>query len=141
MLVLNAVATTAVDNAMALAAMLVDPASTSAAVRVLRFAACVTAGVVTPVAIVTVHCVRGLRVALAVVSVSAAEAVPEFAAETVNVVDPHPLAAGVAIDPPYTKFGNTSVIVSLTLISAFDAKMNEMAVAVEVTGLNKVKVL
>jgi len=53
MLVLNAGAATAVDVVIAVAPMFVTDANVTAAVRVFRFAACVAAGVVTPVPTVT----------------------------------------------------------------------------------------
>jgi hypothetical protein len=51
------------------------------------------------------------RAAVAAVNVREAAAVPEFAAEAVNVVLPHPLADGVA-RAPKTKVGSLIAIVS-----------------------------
>ena len=69
------VAATAVDVVIAVAEMSATAANVAAAVRVLRFAACAAELVVTPVAIVTVHCLYALSTAVAAVSVMVAVAV------------------------------------------------------------------
>jgi hypothetical protein len=135
------VAATAVDVVIAVAEMSATAANVAAAVRVLRFAACAAELVVTPVAIVTVHCLYALSTAVATVSVMVAVAVPEFDLAAVNVVLPHPLADGVA-SVPNVKVGNTSTILSLTAKTAFSvANVNEICVVPDVTGFAIVNAL
>jgi hypothetical protein len=102
---------TAVETGIGVAGILVASASVTDTLRVFIFALWPPALVVTPVAIVTVHCVPAERAAVAAVNVREAAAVPEFAAEAVNVVLPHPLADGVA-RAPKTKVGSLIAIVS-----------------------------
>jgi hypothetical protein len=134
------VAATAVDVVIAVAEMSATAANVAAAVRVLRFAACAAELVVTPVAIVTVHCVPDANEFVATVSVMVAVAVPEFDLAAVNVVLPHPLADGVA-SVPNVKVGNTSTILSLTATGALVAKVNATDDVPDVTGFTIVSTL
>ena len=103
-------ATTSVDDAIGTAPMLVAPPKFTAAVRVFKLAFCAPP-VVTPECTVIVHLVLGGRIVVSVMNVSDAVAPPEFAADTSNVVVPHPAAVGEE-SVPNVKLGNTRVIVS-----------------------------
>jgi len=98
-----------VDDTMAAAAIFVASCSVTATVRSAKFTTCDDVLVVMPVAIVIVQNVFFKRVAVATVTTSVASAAPELLAATVRVVEPQPLAEGVATDP-HTKLGSTMVI-------------------------------
>jgi hypothetical protein len=126
-------AATAVDTAIGVAEMSVTPASTAAIVRVFRFAACVTALVVTPVAIVTVHCVAAASVAPPVVNVNVAVAVPELLAAAVKFVLAHPLVAGTDIEA-MEKVGSARTTLSATARGTFRANASTREVSAAVMG-------
>ena len=73
--------------------------------------------VVTPVPTVTLHSVYALRVAVRASSVSVAVAAPVFALVTVNVVEPQPLALGVASVPNWN-VGSRRAMVSGVVVSS-----------------------
>ena len=135
-------AATAVELGIATAATFVAVASVTAAVRVFRFAFCapalvvarVAALVLTPVAIVTMHCVLAASVAVAAVNVTVAVAVPELVPATVNVVVPHPLVVGVT-KVPSVNVGSTNATLSLAFIAAFSSNVYAIDDAAHVTGL------
>lgn len=102
--------TTAVDVVIAAAAAF-PAAAVKATVRVFRLAACTAAGLVTPVATVTVHATYAVSVAVAAVNVSVAVDVPELALATVQVVVPHPVLVTEA-RVPNVKLGSTRANVS-----------------------------
>lgn len=129
-----AVTATSVEASIVTAAMVVEP--DTAAVRVLKSAACAAALVVIPVGTVvmdTVHCVRAASVCELACNVSVAVDVPEFEADAVNVVPPHPLAAGVASDARLNS-GRTRATFDDVTSGTFRAKMNSKEVGAAITG-------
>lgn len=102
--------TTAVDVVIAAAAAF-PAAAVKATVRVFRLAACTAAGLVTPVATVTVHAPYATSVAVAAVNVSVAVDVPELALATVQVVVPQSVLVTEA-RVPNVKLGSTRANVS-----------------------------
>jgi len=129
----NTVAMIAVDDSMAVAAILIEPAIVSAIVRIDKSAFCKEPGVVAPVAIVSVHIVCFDNVAVPAVNVKAASAAPLLEPTTVKVVDPQP----VSVTEPsvaQTKLGNTTTIVSDAVRSAVTEKAKEIEVAEDMVG-------
>ena len=122
----------AVDFAIAVAAMLLEPASVKATVLVFKSAVCAAALVVMPVAMVTVHAVPADRVAPPAVNVIVAVA-PDPDEPAVKDVDPQPLVDGEPRDPN-VKSGRTIVIVSEAASAAFRVNWYEMDDAVDFTG-------
>jgi hypothetical protein len=80
------------------------------------------------------------RVAVAAVRVNVAVAVPELAAEAVNVVELHPLVEGVARDER-VKSGNFREIVSDAARGAFSANRKETDEAADVAAVAIVRTL
>jgi hypothetical protein len=100
----------------------------------------VTALVVTPVSIVTVHLSSALMSAAAAVSVSVAVAVVDLLPATVNVVVPHPSFTGDD-SVPIVNVGSTSATVSACFRGAFNSKEYEIDDAAHGTGRAIVRLL
>jgi hypothetical protein len=127
-------AKTAVDFAIAIAAMLLEPASVTVAVREAKLAFCAPELAVIPLLIVTVQGVSA-SMSAAAVSVSVAEA-PEPLAATANVVVPQPLFEGDERDAN-VKSGRTKAISSPDVIFAFNVKWYDTEVSVDTFGIAK----
>lgn len=111
-----------------------EPARVTATVRVLRFAACTAAAVVTPAPSVSVHFVKAARICPTDTRAIDAVAVPEPDGVAVKVVVLHPLALGdrelANVNP-----GRTTVSVSPTLsatLSANEKDIDELALVMSV---------
>jgi hypothetical protein len=133
-------ASTPLEAGMETAAMSFKPASAMETVLVARLGACDELPVVTPVAIVTVHCIEADNVVPDVLRASDAVVAPEFVAATVNAVEPQPLVVG-ADTLLNTNVGRASVTTSLTCRGLFNAKVKTIAVSVAVMGTEITKEL
>ena len=80
---------------------------------------------------------RAVSVAVAAVNVNFAVDVPEFAAATENVVDPHPETVHEL--EVIVKVGNVTMKLSPDAMSTLKAKRNDMDVGAAVTGLENVR--
>ena len=114
---------TAVDTAIAVDVMSLADASVTATILVLRFAACASPPVVTPVPTVAVQREPETSVAVAAVSVSVAVAVAELVPTALNVVVPHPADTVGVPSVPKVNVGNTNAIVSPTSTGAFSENL------------------
>jgi hypothetical protein len=130
---LNVGATMAVDDAIAVAAMSVDPAKVTVAVRDVTSAFTGELGVVAPEAIVSSQNVCFGNVAVAAVNVNVAAELRDPLATTVNEVEPHPLSTMFDV-VLHTKSGINNEITSPAVRSAVNENENDTDVAVEVSG-------
>jgi len=108
-------------------------------VRLLRLVCCAVALVVTPEFTVTVHKVEDGRLALSKMRAKVAVDEPELETVAVNVLVPQFWTDGVerAFN---TKPGRINLIVSPIFIAVLDVNLNERAVALDVVGLEKIKI-
>jgi hypothetical protein len=135
MLCVTAVVATTDEASKATATTLSEAAKVAATVRDASFKPCGTELVVTPVATLIIHCVRGTNVAVAAVNVRVAVALPELAPAAVKLVVPHPVSTGVA-RVPKTNWGKSMARVSPTASGAFNAKKKRTADVAVVTGFD-----
>jgi len=137
---LKADATIAVDDAIAVAAMSVDPAKVIVAVREVKSAFFDELGVVAPDAMVSSQNVCLGNTAVPAVNVNAAPELEDPLVVTVNAVEPHPLS--IIVDGvPQTKSGSSTAMVSPVARSAVSENENDTDVAVDVSGDANVSLL